>query len=40
MTARVTDDVSCVLPITPGTRLVSEVPIIRTTVVTNAMPMP
>jgi len=35
-----TVEVSCVLPMTPGTRLVSEVPINITAAVTSAMPSP
>jgi hypothetical protein len=40
ITARVTDEVFCVLPITPGTRLVSEVVISMIAAGKSAMPMP
>jgi hypothetical protein len=40
ITARMPDEASCVLPITAGIRLVSDVPIIRMAAVTSAKPSP
>jgi hypothetical protein len=40
ITARTTDDVSCVVPITPGTELLSEVAIITMAAVIRAIPIP
>ena len=39
-TARRTVELSCVLPITPGTKLINDVTIITTEDVTSAIPIP
>lgn len=40
ITARMTDELSCKLPVTPGTELPSEMPISITVTVTNPIPIP